>query len=43
MKESENREATIALEKLGIGYTTRHGRKVVAQDICAHLRRGELT
>ena len=38
MKESENREATIALEKLSIGYDTRHGRKVVAQDICAHLR-----
>ena len=43
MKESENREATIALEKLSIGYDTRHGRKVVAQDICAHLQRGELT
>lgn len=44
MKELETeKEATIALEKLGIGYTTRHGRKVVAQDICAHLQRGELT
>lgn len=43
MKESENSEATIALEKLSIGYATRHGRKVVAQDICAHLQRGELT
>lgn len=44
MKELETeKKATIALEKLSIGYDTRHGRKVVAQDICAHLQRGELT
>lgn len=37
------KEATITMEALGIGYTTRHGKKVVAEGIRAQLWRGELT
>ena len=35
--------ATVEIKNLSIGYVAEHNKKVIANNICANINRGELT